>query len=86
MRFDESDVVATTRPFASVERSAPCTPVMARLVVVALVEVEFVVMTLVEVRLVIEATDAVKESTMPVVKRPRDAKNVVEVAFVDVVF
>lgn len=86
MRFDESEVVATTRPVASVERRAFVTLEIARFVVVALVDVAFVVMTLVEVRLVIEATDAVKESTIPVVKRPSDAKNVVEVAFVEVVF
>ncbi len=86
MRLEESDVVATTRPFASVERSAFVTLEIARFVVVAFVEVELVAITFVEVRLVIEATDAVRESTIPVVKRPSDAKNVVDVAFVDVVF
>lgn len=49
-------------------------------------EVEFVATTFVDVRLVIEATEAVSESTIPDVNRPRDAKNVVDVAFVDVVF
>ena len=86
MRLEESDVVATTRPFASVERSAFVTLEIARFVVVAFVEVELVAITFVDVRLATEATDAVSESTTPVVKRPSAAKNVVDVAFVDVVF
>ena len=80
------EVVADTRPFASVARSAPCTPVIARLVVVALVEVEFVVMMLVAFRFVMVATAAVRESAILVVNRARVEKKEVEVALVMVAF
>ncbi len=82
----EIEVVAETRPFASVARSAPCTPVMARLVVVAFVDVAFVVMMFVALRFVIVATAAVRESVIAEVKRASEEKNDVDVAFVMVAF
>ncbi len=80
------EVVADTRPFASVARSAPWREVIARFVVVALVEVEFVVMMLVAFRFVMVATAAVSELVMLVVNCASVAKKEVEVALVMVAF
>ena len=60
--------------------------VIARFVVVALVDVEFTVMKFVDVRFVIVATVAVSDSTRLVVNRASDEKNDVDVALVIVAF
>lgn len=79
-------MVATTRPFASVERRAFWTLVIAKFVVVEFVEVAFVVMMFVALKFVIVATAAERESTIPVVNRASEEKKDVDVALVMVAF
>ena len=86
MKLPEIDVVAITRPVASVERTAFVTLVMARFVVVAFVDVALVVMMLVAFKLVMVATAAVSESAIAVVNRASVEKNDVVVALVMVAF